>query len=86
MNKRLSDELAAILREEAQSRYAGADREVTEALERLTNCESVLTLTIQALDARVATDADWRISESLHGALKLLKGCYPVLSQAVGQP
>lgn len=83
--KTLALELAAAM-PPIQRTTTDADPEVSKALEKLTNCEGVLTLAIKAYDAKVVDVDEWRISEAFHGALKLLQGCYTTLSHAVGQP
>lgn len=62
------------------------DEDIADALERLTNCECVLRLAIKEFDEQVVDAEQWHVSEALHGALKLLRGCYTTLSEAVGQP
>lgn len=61
-------------------------KEVSDALERLTRVEGVLYCTLKVIDGNVDNGGDdWHISESLHGALKLLSGCYATLDAAIAE-
>lgn len=59
--------------------------EVGDALQRLTRVEGILGVALMAIDKKVTSGEDWQISESLHGAFKLMNGCYATLVQAISE-